>query len=122
MSKSNPRNTALELTLLTIIKAHVGEEGAIRREDLLTTLIKRGYELNDRQMRIAIENLRNHYPRGAWICNISNGKGYFYAASEEELMMYFRSGIRQGWSIINRVKVQAKRAIPEMAGQLDYQG
>jgi DNA-binding response OmpR family regulator len=97
MSKNNPRDNLLELTILKIIQAHVGQEHAIRRDELLETLTRRGYDLDDRKMRKAIENLRFHVSGGAWICSTKNGSGYFFAESEDEMVEYLKSESSRGW-------------------------
>ena len=110
----------LELVILGIIRVHIGSANAIRRGDLLQMLKLRGYQVDDRKMRMMIENLRTSVPGGAWICTTKNGKGYFYAETEKELVDFLHSESNRGWSVITRVKLQAKRAIPTLAGQFDF--
>lgn len=107
----------MKLELLQIIKHHVGKDNAISRSDLHRMIVQRGYPVNDRRMRAAIENLRTMYEAGAWICSDNRGSGYWFAETLEELEVYLRSEHNRGLSIITRTYAQARRAKPELAGQ-----
>ena len=113
------RKILIQMTILKIIRAHIGEGHAIPRVQLLDTLITRGYSLNDRRMREAISHLRMTTTEGAWICSNQKGDGYFYAETVAELSEHLESERKRGLTILTKVSAQAKRALPELAGQFN---
>lgn len=66
---------------------HYGNDKACKREILLGKLrlfVNLG-KVDDRQMRVGIENLRN---KGVRICNSVDGDGYFIASTEDEYQLF----------------------------------
>ena len=112
----------VELEILKIIGSHIGKDHAIPRAALLDTLIARGYPVSDRRMRDAINHLRMTTGDGAWICSTQQGEGYFKAENVEELGAHLESERRRGKTILAKVSMQEKRAMPDLAGQVDIQG
>ena len=67
---------------------HQGKEQAVKRWNLVTSVYGTGSDmpqnddnLQDRQIRSAVERLRNH---GWLICDLGNGKGRYLAANPDE--------------------------------------
>jgi len=76
----------LEETLLGYLKAkHRGLDRAITRGQLVWAMKTMGFDVGDRQVRKALENLRARHPQGAWIMSSSETAGYWWAESEGEI-------------------------------------
>ena len=57
--------------------------------------------VNDRSVRLAIEDLRND---GMLICNDQDGKGYYLASDERDIMRQYRRDCARAMSILKRLK------------------
>jgi hypothetical protein len=112
----------LNLEVLDLISAHIGHDHAIKRGILLTTLQARGWDISDRQMRLALEEVRNNIDDGAWICSCMDGDGYYRAGNLAELREYLTSEHNRGLKILSKVSTQARRASPILAGQFSMTG
>jgi hypothetical protein len=76
----------LEETLLDYLKAkHRGLGQAITRGQLVWAMKTMGFDIGDRQVRKALENLRGTHPEGAWIMSSSESSGYWIAETEQEI-------------------------------------
>ena len=76
----------LEETLLAYLKAqHRGIGQAITRGQLVWAMKTMGFDIGDRQVRKALENLRASHPEGGWIVSSSESSGYWWAESEQEI-------------------------------------
>jgi hypothetical protein len=76
----------LEETLLAYLKAqHRGLGQAITRGQLVWAMKTMGFDIGDRQVRKALENLRASHPEGGWICSSSESAGYWWSETEEEI-------------------------------------
>jgi len=111
----------LKLAILTILERRVGKSNAITRPDLLWQLQMQGFNLDDRRMRDCISTLQSDEPKGAWIINLQNGDGYFYAANLDELQDALKSEFNRAVTIYHKVRNQARRASPILAGQFTLQ-
>lgn len=108
---------ALNKEILSIVITKLGKNNAIRRPELLFDLQCRGWNIDDRQMRLGLEYLRQYEPKGARICASVDGDGYYYASSLDELKDALESDINRARNINIRVTNQLRRAFPELAGQ-----
>ena len=76
----------LEETLLAYLKAkHRGLGQAITRGQLVWAMTTMGFDIGDRQVRKALENLRASHPEGGYICSSSESAGYWWAETEQEI-------------------------------------
>jgi len=76
----------LEETLLAYLKAqHRGLDRAITRGQLVWAMKTMGFDVGDRQVRKALENLRASHPEGGYICSSSESAGYWWAETEQEI-------------------------------------
>ena len=78
-------NDSLEDALLATLRKHVGSEHAVSREQLIWLMNTSGFDVGDRQMRKALENLRSAHPEGGWICSSSETSGYWWGQTEDEI-------------------------------------
>lgn len=76
----------LEREVRRILEFHTGRENAISRGRFLADLALMGMEIDERELRVCINQLRKSGTAGSWICSTGgeNG-GYWMAASQEEL-------------------------------------
>ena len=76
----------LDRAILRVLSYHVGRENAISRQDLLEAVASHGFIVQDRQLRLAINEQKK---QGVMICSTGgvNG-GYWLAANWSELQEY----------------------------------
>lgn len=110
----------LEIQILAIIRAHIGAGCAIRRGDLLQMLKLRGYQVDDRKMRMMIENLRTSVSGGAWICSTRNGTGYFYAETEKELEDFLHTENNRGGVDHQQGETASQESQPNIGRAIRY--
>jgi hypothetical protein len=76
----------LEETLLAYLKAkHRGVSQAITRGQLVWVMKTMGFDVGDRQVRKALENLRATHAEGGYICSSSESAGYWWSETEDEI-------------------------------------
>lgn len=112
---------SLPREIVQILSTQIGKDNAIPRDELLNRLLMLGIPVSDRQMREAIETARATEYKGAWICSSLDGKGYYMAATGDELMEYANTEMNRARSIYQRVNQQVKRALPHLSGQFTLQ-
>ena len=80
------------------IKEHLmrGKDAGVTRTWLATQT-----GVNDRSVRLAIEDLRND---GMLICNDQDGEGYYLASDERDIMRQYRRDCARAMSILKRLK------------------
>jgi hypothetical protein len=101
--------------MLEILEPHQGIKNAISKDKIKIAIgIK-----DERKCRLVIEWLREHNPRGAFICSTLAG-GYYMARDQAELVIYADTERRRALTILGKIKVQLLRAFPELAGQDSY--
>ena len=93
--------------ILRILSGHRGASRRISRASLLAELRLRLDNVSDREMRLAIEELRRGHAHGAWLCADLRG-GYFMAEDEEELERYLASDERRANKLLERVHSQRR--------------
>lgn len=69
--------------------------------------------LNDRYVRSLIEELRID---GYLICNSQDGRGYYIAETDEEILRQYRRDMARAMSILRRMK-PFRKAIREMGNE-----
>lgn len=79
----------------------MGKDKAIPRKEIC-----RETGLNDRAVRAMIEELR---AEGSWVCNDQDGKGYYYASNDNELLRQYRRDCARAMSILKRLKPMRQR-------------
>jgi hypothetical protein len=109
----------VEHQVLRILKEHPGESRRIRRDALRREVSEwLGRNVTDREMRLALENLRANDSDGCMICSSLSG-GYYMARSLSEL----RSALDADKSRISntsaRIRAQERRAGLITGGQLE---
>ncbi len=72
-----------------------GPENAITRKDLCASL-----SLGDRVCRELIEKARRE---GEFICNDQDGKGYYMAKTDEEILRQYRRDYARAMSLLKRL-------------------
>ena len=112
-------NRCKELIISILTSWHVGENDAIKRDDLLTEVNRRlafgrrddGFappQIVDRTLRRYIEDLRQ-IPRGCMICSTLRG-GYFWSIDHAELDEYLGADERRLITLSQRIIKQRKAA------------
>ena len=129
MSQKNPRRPLIELEIMTILNSRVGGENGLTRAELLEELHRRGFSefdaslvnLSDRDMRKVLESIRIHEADGAFVIAVKRGKQWVYcrAKDREEFKRALSPEWSRGITVINRVRLQTKRAYPELMGQFE---
>jgi len=100
----------LQNRILTIMRDHAGETNRIGRESLRQELSDwLGREVGDREMRLAIEELRTNDAEGCMIASALRG-GYYMAESRDGLDKFLNSEHNRAMSILIRNSIQRKRA------------
>jgi chromatin segregation and condensation protein Rec8/ScpA/Scc1 (kleisin family) len=123
--------TDIQVTVLSILEQHVGAENRIPRADLRAQLCARADRyITDREMRRAIESLRQLPGRGSRICSTCGGVeqgqkkkakrgqagGYFIATSVRELEQFLREDEDRAVHTLRRTGQQRKAAGMDIAG------
>jgi hypothetical protein len=99
----------LERLVCRVLESRRGEENAIRRDALLDCAQRQpGFEeVTDRQIRAAIEKLRN---QGVLIGNLSDGGGYYLVESREEYKAFRAMYGSRAFTILNTLEVMDHEA------------
>jgi hypothetical protein len=81
----------LKREVLRILDFHRGHKNVISRKKLISDLVSMGFQVDDRKVRVCINQLRKSENPGSWICS-TGGKngGYWLAESQEELEEYIQ--------------------------------
>ncbi len=106
--------------MLILDQAH-GKDQKIKRASLRLRICSLlGQRISDRRIRDAIADLREHDPRGAYICATTyDGGGYWIAGNLEELREHLDTERRRSMSILSCIHQQALRAGIKLSGQMD---
>jgi hypothetical protein len=124
MRKNYPNNSSeLDIVIYTynIIINHKGKRNRITRkrlrEEVDASLCGIHGTVEDRDVRNAIEYLRNKTVEGSLILSTSGSSGYWIAESLEELISFTREEHRRALSILARIRKQEKVARKRFADQ-----
>ena len=97
--------------LLMILDSCRGKEKAISRELINETLERyHNYTLEERAMRLAIENIRN---MGIRLCDLENGAGLFIAETQEEYDKFKMRYGKHAFSLIKTIRAMDKHVSVE---------
>lgn len=114
MPTSQLTDDELDKRLERIFAAHQGKDKAIKRWDLVIEVFGAGADLprndtntQDRQVRDAVERLRNH---GWLILNLNDGRGRWLCASEQEYWEFRGVFVKQVRSIAASIRAMDKSA------------
>ncbi len=81
----------LHEAILAVMSDRVGRFRAIERRDLVRAVqIECGYQVDDRSIRDAIQELRRSHPLGSLIVSSPDWSGYWIAESVEEVQEFVR--------------------------------
>ena len=97
------------------LEFHVGKENAISRKKLL----KKIPGLNDRQMRIAIYQLRND---GCLICSRGGrGGGYWMAENIDDVQLFINTELRsRAYDMLKTAQRMEHSAIAQFGSQIQF--
>lgn len=93
----------MEKHIRLILEKHLGQENAVERGELLN-LVHLNIMLvhaDDRQVRLAIESLRE---QGMLVCNLLTGHGYYLAGTMDEYQAFRRKYASYAVTIFERVR------------------
>ena len=117
MKKNYPcteRDRSIVVAVYRLLKAHIGKNHRITRNalriEVAGELEMEFIGINDRDVRLAIEYLRNKTVQGAMILSTSGNAGYWIAESFSELTQYADEERRRALSILVRIHKQKKVA------------
>lgn len=102
---ANERKNALTGELLQLLP--VGRENAVGRRALAARL-----QIGDRSVRKLIEDLRD---QGILVCNDQDGRGYYIAASTDEVERQYRIDRARALAVMRRMKTA--RMLLQAAGR-----
>ncbi len=111
----------LERDIMRILRRHRGRRNRVTRGQLVWTLKTMGHRVTDRQVRRAIEQLRQSSYEGALICSSSQLDGYWLCESPEEL----EAAIAEDLSRISSAQAKItnrRRALERLRAQPLQQG
>ena len=100
-----------------IFMSHVGQENAISRKKLLRRLSAMADPLTDRQLRLAINQMRND---GVLICSRGGiGGGYWMAANLEELMEFINKELKsRAFDMLRTAKRMEASGVQQLTRQI----
>jgi hypothetical protein len=101
----------IELSILAALEGHTSRVTAVHKPELLRQVtIDTGYEIKERELRAAIQELRSSDPRGALIMSSSGGQGYWIAKDLDEVREHYREERGRALSILVRIRKQLSMA------------
>lgn len=117
MKKNYPcteKDRQIVVTVYKLLAQHIGKKHRISRHSLRFQVASEMWvtalTATDRDVRLAIEYLRNQTKQGAMILSTSGGSGYWIAESLEEFTQCIDEDRRRALSILVRIHKQKKAA------------
>ena len=117
MKKNYPhteKDRAIVVSVYQLLAQRIGKNNRISRNNLRYSVAEelemRFADIDDRDVRLAIEYLRNFTAQGSMILSTSGNAGYWIAESLEEFMQCMAEDRRRALSILIRIHKQKKKA------------
>ena len=98
-----------------IMRFHVGREHAIKKQDLIRELVRRGHEVNERGLRNLVRDMRRN---GHLICSAAaEDGGYYIANSRAEVDEFFRMELDAKIQDMSQTRSAMKRTADAQFGE-----